>query len=230
MKELIISVQYGSLGDHILHSALPRVAKITHGYDKVYISNNSQYINPKYKDFVWLRNPHIDGFTNLTHEFPSFGSVPDGKNILDFLMDFYGLPDDGVRFREPEIYYEPKIMPELADAVIYEPNHGNQYGIPSMAQVDEYFRANNITVTHQMESLVGTRNQDTGRALPYVPKLSTTSLEHFCDIIYSCKAFYCFTTGAATLAAALHKPITVLYVDGILPMFHHSKLHNFVRL
>jgi len=60
--------------------------------------------------------------------------------------------------------------------------------------------------------------------------LTAFGLEQLCDFIYSCKEFYCFTSGVATLAAALGKPATVLYVEGINPMFHHSKLHSFVRL
>ncbi|GAF92297.1 unnamed protein product, partial [marine sediment metagenome] len=66
--------------------------------------------------------------------------------------------------------------------------------------------------------------------LSHLPVIDAKPLEDFCDVIASCKAFFCFTSGCATLAAALGKPSTVLYIYGGFPMFHHSKLHTYTRI
>lgn len=220
MKELTIKIFYGGLGDHLLHSPLPRIAKQIHGFDKVFISNLSNYNNPVTKKLVWENNPFVDGFNNEDSDYPKFGSIPNDKNILDVVADFFKLSSDA-RFLEPEIYYKPKVLSKYQNAIIFEPNHSNAYGIPSIKQIKSYFV--NIGLTHQMKSLKGHYPQ-------LAEMLITKSLNHFCDIICSCKEFYCFTSGAATLAAALSKPTTVLFVDGINPMFHHSKLHTYERL
>ena len=224
MKELVLKIKWGGLGDHLLYSPIPRVAKQIHGYDKVFISNQSDYLNPNTKRLVWEYNPYVDGFSDEDRPYPAFGTVPKGKNLLDAIIDFVGLPDDGRRFREPEIYYQPKILDIYKDAVIFEPNHGNDKGVPGLKQIERWFGFHPVKRTHQMKSLKG---------YPPIPNLSVIDakpLEDFCDVIASCKVFFCFTSGCATLSAALGKPTTVLYVDGGLPMFHHSKLHTYTKI
>ena len=63
-KILIIEIRKGGLGDHLFYSHLPRIAKQTKAFDKVYISNHSFFRHPDYKNLVWELNPFIDGFTN----------------------------------------------------------------------------------------------------------------------------------------------------------------------
>lgn len=223
VKELTLKIFYGGLGDHLTYSPLPRIAKQVYGYDKVYISNHSNYNNPATKKLVWEHNPFVDGFNNSDSDYPKFGSVPIDKNMLDVTADFFNLSSDA-RFLEPEIYYKPKILYEYQNAIIFEPNTGNAYGIPTVDQVKSYFVNKNLT--YQMKSLKG--------HYPQLAKILTTrSLRHFCDIIFSCKRFYCFTSGVATLSAALGKSTTVLYANDVTPinpMFHHSKLHTYERL
>jgi hypothetical protein len=223
MKSLTIKVRYGALGDHLLHSHLPRLAKQKFGYDEVRISNKSDYLNIAVKHLVWELNPYVDGFTDEDHEHPVFGYVPGGTNMLDVVAMHYGL-DDGSRFQEPEIYYEPKKIPELSGAVIYEPNHKNMHGIPSGEQIERYFATCPIARTHQMAPIYGQP------PIPGLPVVEAPSLEKLCDVIYSCMGFCCLVSGVATLAAALGKPATVLYVDGINPMFFHSLRNTYQRI
>ncbi len=222
MERLVLKIKYGGLGDHLLYSPLPRIAKEEYNYDEVCISNYSVYNNPNTKRLVWDLNPFVDGYVDEDGPYPQFGSVPEGKNLLDGVADFFGLGDGSERFREPELYYESKLIPELKNAVIFEPNHSNNKGIPSRTAVRLYLQ--NKGITHQMKLL------HEGSNVTQVKIIDAPELEHFCDIIHSCKAFYCFTSGCATLSAALGKSTTILYTDGILPMFHHSKLHTYVRL
>jgi len=223
MKELVIKIKYGGLGDHLLYSHIPRIAKQSGQYDKVYISNHSDYRNTEIKKFVWERNPFVDGCSDKDVLYPTFSTVEEGINILDKIMLFHGL-DDGVRFHETEIYYKPKIISRLKDAVIFDPNFITFCGHPSGKKVEDYFKRNNIIITHQMKILG--RNS----AINCSQRISSESLEHFCDILNSCKSIYCLATGTAPLAAAINKPATVLFVNGALSMFYYSQLHNYIKV
>jgi len=225
MKKLILKIYWGGLGDHLLYSPIPRLAKQKYGYDKVFISNKSSYRNPEVKSLVWELNPYVDGFSNEDADYPKFAKVSSGSNILDEVAVFYGLHDERTKLNEPEIYYEATNFQELNTANIFEPNTINRSGVPDISLVEEYFKNNNIDITHQMGHLF-----DSMPALENVPILAATTLQTFCDIVTSCKHMYCFTTGAATLAAALKKPTTVLYTSGVKPMFHHSKLHSYIKI
>ena len=223
MKELVIKIKWGGLGDHLIHTPIPRAAK-QQGYDKVFISNHSDYLQPDTKKFIWGNNPFVDGFIDEDGPYPTFGEVATGMNILDTLVFWWGLDDDSIRFREPEIFYTPKNKPELNNAVIFDPNFGTAVGHPSSSVVKKYFSQHNICINYQMAL------RKNNHSIHGKPMLQTTGLEHFCDIIHSCKALFCFTTGTATLAAALAKSVTVFHTDKVLPMFHHSKLHTYKEL
>ena len=224
IKTLVIKNPYGGLGDHLFMSHLPRVAKESGVFDKVVVTNSSKFLNPETKHLVWELNPFFDGFVDDDVIYPQFGEVTEGKNLLDAVSDFYGVPDTGIRFQEPEVYYKPKLIPELKDAIILEWNSFSGKGIPNQKTLRTYFKNNSVAVTHQMKSLFR-------KSAPFdVKTIHADNLCHLCDIIYSCKHFYGVLTGSITLAAAIRKPSTVLYVDGALSMFRHSKLHTYIHL
>jgi hypothetical protein len=224
MKELIIKIKWGGLGDHLFHSPIPRVAKLQ-GYDKVYIANESDFIWPETKKFIWESNPFVNGFKKQASDmYPAFGDVEEGMNILDKLVLWWGLKDDSIRFREPEVYYKPKIKEELKNAALFDSNFKTPVGHPSPNQVSKYFNNNNIVITHQMKPFYANNYIRTKNFV------MSKSLEDFCDILFSCKKIYCYTTGTATLAAALGRSVTVLHNGKCLPMFHHSKLHKYEKL
>jgi len=224
MRNLIIKNPWGGLGDHLFTSHLPRVAKESKIFDRVVVSNLSKYLNPETKHLVWELNPFFDGFVDDDVIHPQFGEVVEGKNLLDAISDYYGVPDTGIRFQEPEIYYEPKCIPELKDAVILDYNSFSGKGIPSSESIKAYFKSVGVGITHQMSPL-----HPKYENFNYT-KVKANGLENLCDIIYSCKAFFSMLTGSTTLAAAIRKPTTVLYIDGALPMFRHSKLHTYIHL
>lgn len=223
MREFILKIGYEGLGDHLFCSHLPRIAKQFGLYDKVYVSNHSPYRDSQTKELVWEMNPFVDGFCDEDKDWVQVGDVKEGMNLLDKVMLTHGL-DDGNRFHEPEIYYKPKIIPELKESVIFDPNFGTNRGHPSPSMIENYFRQHSIFITHQMKLMYKNHSIKCER------ELYSKDLKHFCDIVSSCKALYCFNTGTAPLAAALGKPATILRTDKGQSRFQHSQILNYITL
>jgi glycosyltransferase involved in cell wall biosynthesis len=221
-KSFVIEVKYGGIGDHLLYSHLPRIAKQTGKFDKVYISNHCQYRNELYKQLVWQANPFVDGFCDEHGYYPIFDSVEPGTNLLDKIMLLQGL-DDGKRFHEPELYVEVRPRADLADAIIYDPNYISNAGRISSQDVERYLRQNNINLTHQMSL------RDNSIPINCDNFIHTPTLEEFFSVISGCRQMICLTTGTATIAAALGKPVVVLYGPGVKEFVHHSRLHKYVN-
>ena len=227
MRVLILEIRKGGLGDHLFYSHIPRIAKQTKSFDKVLISNLSIFRHPDNKRLIWEMNPYIDGFTmekGIYHAGENYQQLADG-NLLDRNMLLYGL-DDGKRFHEPELYFRPEIRPELKNTVLFDPNYISYTGdIAYGSTIQHWFEQNQIQIDAQMQ-VRGKRNL----AISCSKLIQSKNLEDFCSILISSKHIYCFTTGTATLAAALNKPVTVLYGTGHLAIYRHSKLHDYILL
>lgn len=221
---LVIEVPYGGLGDHLFFSHIPRIAKATKGYDKVYISKVSPIRRSEHMDFIWGKNPYVDGFTSMPGQVYR-GSQLDQMNILDQVMLFYGL-DDGVRFHEPEIYYKPKILDEYVGKVIFDPNFVTKLNDTlTLARVTKYLKDNNIKVDMQFKP-----RGDCSPLMGCEYYIEDKSFEEFCNIIYSCKEIYSYATGTAVLAAALGKSGNVFFHDEVKKEFLFSKLNKYINL
>ena len=225
MKILILEIQKGGLGDHLFYSHLPRIAKETGRFDKVYISTHSIFRHPDYQKLVWETNPYLDGFVEQKGIFHFPEEVSDSDNLLDRIMLLYGL-DDGIRFHEPEIYYSPTLKPELQDKKIYDPNFISYTGDLSNGKpIEKWLLQNNEIINLQMTKMgkrhLGIENTNT---------LEPLSLFDFCSVIVSAKKIYCLSTGTGTLAAALKVPVTVFYGTGLLKKYRHSKMHTYICL
>ncbi|OHB79356.1 MAG: hypothetical protein A2Z25_15850 [Planctomycetes bacterium RBG_16_55_9] len=222
-SHFVIEVKYGGIGDHLFYSHLPRIAKQSGKFDRIYVSNHSEFRSPEYRRLVWECNPYVDGFCDENGEYPLFDSVEEGMNILDKIMLLQGL-DDGKRFHEPELYVRFQPRPDLCDAVVYDPNFVSYVGDISSEEIESFLRNNHIHVTHQMKLW------EKNCAIEYYDTiLRTDSLEEFCRVIISCRQLLCLSSGTATLAAAIGKPAIVFYGNGQKPMFHPSRLHRYLN-
>jgi len=221
---LVLEIRYGGLGDHLYWSHVPRIAKEL-GVKKVYISNSSEYRNPIYKKLFWECNPYVNGFVNEKGYYPIFSTVEKGTNILDRVMLELGL-DDGKRFHDPEIYFQPKIRPDLQDKVIYDPNYVSNAGDTIKGKsIKNYFKKNKIKIDFQMKL------RDKNVPVASIKKtLEAKDIEDFISIIASCKEVYCLASGTATLASALGKKTTVFYAKNLNPIFLHSKKHRYILI
>jgi hypothetical protein len=227
MKTLVIQRKYGGLGDHLFYSHIPRIAKETRAYERVLISNCSEFRNPETKKLVWEMNPFVDGFTDEPGLEPELNLDEAGaeKNFLDLIMLSYGL-DDGRRWHDPEVFYVPKIIKELYGKTLYDPNFisiaGNDF---NSRRVRRYFRQSGYRPDLEMIS----RDKSVS-AFAGTPTIKANSLEHFCDILFSSERVVCLSSGTSHLAAALRKSARVLHAGTIHPAFFHSKIHDYILL
>jgi len=233
MKELVIEIPYGGLGDHLFHSHIPRIAKESGVYDKVYISNLSLFRHNDNKTLVWELNPFIDGFVdikgvscNLESVVNKLSKINNSKsNLLDEIMLIYGL-DNNVRWNEPEIYYVP-VFKEEYNKVIYDPNFLSWVGTVEKYDLMRYLRKNKL----EFEFVMQARSEKALYEYSNTNKLiETKSLFDYCDLVFSSSKFYCLTSGSATIAAALKKPSTVFYGKYQGDAFRHSKLHEYIEV
>jgi hypothetical protein len=247
-RPLIIQSGYAGLGDNLFLSHIPRIAKESGKYEKVLVSNHSVFRDPAFRMLVWESNRYVDGFSDE----PGFELLPPhahdpgrkqcfeilcklglenrithlrpGCNLLDEFMLGMGL-DDGARFHDPELYLDIPRVREYENLVVYDPNYITNVGAVTPAQIQSYFDRAGIRIQAQM----AVRNSSVAITAA-TTTITTKSLVEFCSVILSCKALYCLTTGTATLAAALKKPCTVLYGDGVNALYHHSRMHRYVSV
>lgn len=224
MNTLVLEIKYGGLGDHLFYSHIPRIAKTSGSYQRVMLSDQSQFRHPDYRKLVWECNPYFDGFTEENGVYPEFATVPSGENLLDRIMLSLGL-DDGLRWHEPELYYQTKQVPKLYDLAIYDPNYVSYVGDFCSSDLYRYLGRKRIHLDAKMKLREFYVDAPVADGI-----IDTPNLEDFCDLIVSCGNFYCLSSGAATLAAALGKSAVVFWGDGQNPMFHHSRLHRYIKI
>ena len=228
-NRLIIEIPYGGFVDHLFHSHLPRIAKETGKYTEVFFSTKSLIRKQDHLDLVWKLNPYVDGFVEENGQTCDLRSIVSEAmkrsdvNLLDLVMLAYGL-DDGKRWHDPELYYKPKLIPEY-QVKLFDPNHFTYIGDFNEADLYAYLKKNKIKFDAVMKLL--------GNKALYRPDKShmvidAPSVYEFCDVLYSAQEIYCFTSGTATLSAALKKKAVVFYGAKLDRGFHHSKLHNYV--
>jgi hypothetical protein len=226
-KTLIIKIKYGGLGDHLFYSHIPRIAKETKAYDKVYISNQSDFRNKDSKKLVWELNPYVDGFTEEDGINIEKIEVAEKEtaNFLDKVMLGFGL-DDGQRFHEPEIYYQPKIIEKLRGKITYDPNYISNAGWINFAKIKKYFSKNQIKLDYQL-IVIG---ENAIPVMDFGAFIKCQSIYDFIDVLFSAEKIYCLVTGTATLAAAIGKKATVFYTKDQNKIFRHSPNNNYIQL
>lgn len=225
MKDLILQPEYPGLGDHLFYSHIPRIAIEFGGYNRVFISNLAGYRNPDVKKLVWELNPYVSGFVDAPGEAPPVTLPSNAEdNLLDQVMFSFGL-DDGQRWHEPEVYYEPRFLPGYA-GTLYDPNYISVAGDHLCGEtVSKFLNKSEISIDIHMRAL-----NDRAVSLPGYTRATALDADLFpyCDILFSCSNVYCLATGTATLCAALRKKATVFYTKQLKEMFLHSRVNDYV--
>lgn len=230
-NRLVIEIPYGGFGDHLFHSHLPRIAKETERYSSVYISNKSIIRQKDHLKLIWELNPFVDGFVDeagLTCDLGECVLLAENSsthNLLDYVMFKFGL-NDHLTYHEPELYYKPKFSTEYK-LTIFDPNHHTYVGDFNVKDLYYFLKKKNLEYSAVMK-LRGAKSL-------YIHKESDLEIDapdvfSFCDVINSSKEIICFTSGTATLAAAMKKKAIVIYGDNVSKGFHHSRYHDYIKI
>jgi hypothetical protein len=217
----VLYIHYPGLGDHLFYSHLPRLMKQSGRYSKVYISSFSEFRSSDTKKIVWDLNPFVDGFANKKSPSCTMNVRVGEKNLLAVIAYMYGLDID---YADPEIFYEPKWIPELSDTTLYDPNYISNAGSICAEDIKQYFQGQKIRISDQLAP------REKNMAFADVRIINTPSIFDFIDTLFSVKSVYCLTTGTATICSAIGKKAYVLYGKGIIPMHHHSKTNEYILL
>ena len=214
-KKFVIKPLYPGLGDNLFYSSLPRLIKESSKEFKVYISSNNR--SNEIDELIWSFNPYIDGFTSGPNESPLEKIEFTSKdNIICRHNKNYGI--DCMPNIEPEIHYIPKKIDYLSDVTLVDLNYKSFIGSISNKKILSYLKKEpNVYFINPPDWINDSNNV-----------ICSESLKQYVDMIYSSKNFICFTSGGATLAAAIQKPSTCYYGNGQNKIFHHSKIHKYV--
>lgn len=203
---------YDGLGDHLVFSHIPRIAKESGRYDKVLISNNMAYGRPEYKELVWGLNPWVDGFTDEGGSFVPkihFGRVLEkwidlvsGINLMDSVMLLHGL-DDNKRGHVPECYYIPKKREDLewlSDKTILD--------VGSRTISTETFNTDIFLEELRKQGCVPdmfivAKGLSNSLKVSLDKTITPSDIYDWCDIMANCKEYVCFNSGGYWLSGAL---------------------------
>ena len=224
---LIITQEFGGLGDHLLYSHIPRLAKQSGKYSKVFISEYSQYRNLIYKEAIWRSNPYVDGFIfSYDKLYRSNFNLINSNQVLSIkLADLYGLPT--AVDNPPEIYYNPNYDEELfqfknklildLNSLSWRPN-SNDYFILKKKLVEL-----KLLPDYQFISKDGIN-------LFNIPLIDTKNFDDFYNIVKFSKGILCFATGTAMLSIALKKDTFVFFTDELHNDFIYKNHANYILL
>jgi hypothetical protein len=226
---IVIYQPWGGLGDNLQFSTLPRLYT-EKGYD-VYISRKNVYRNPEIYDLVWASNPYVKGVSDSS---PNAGSCAgyreyDESNCIKNIELSHGLSNGNNKY--PELYYVPKIIPELKDTILYD-----------TTSISSSYSDNFITQTFrpifdkyqglQRKRIVFTKIPNREISGFHDDILHVNSIYEYCDIIASCKVFLCLFSGSSVLASAIKQdnPFPKIYCAHHTPPGRKSDIYFFENI
>jgi tetratricopeptide (TPR) repeat protein len=209
---------YDGLGDNLIFSHIPRLAKESGKFSKVLISNRNQYKGNNYPDLVWKLNPYVDGFTDLPGTYSSikmnrildkWSNIHDSLNLMDSIMLLHDL-DDGKRGHKPECYYKPQNLPWLNDKTVFDPGAKTmKINAVNEDHLISIFNKNDMFPNYIIGSEISSNTMSISGAQELVP----TSIFNWADIMYSAKHYICFNSGGYWLSGALGIKAKHLWVE-----------------
>lgn len=225
LRSLVLEIPHGGLGDHLFWTPIPRLAKSSGKYNRVFISTQSEFRSGSYKDLIWGCNPFVDGFVDAKGLLLGDMSCDGTCNLLDRMLRHFGV-DDGQPFHEPEIHFAVSSREDVSGSNVYDPNYVSNAGDGlSSADVASHLSAEGFHPDVQLPPRPGAKRL----ALDGVPVTKDcSSLLDYAGLIRGCRSFACLATGSATLAAALGKGSLVIASPAVETRFLHSKLHKYI--
>lgn len=209
-KELVLQIGAPGLGDHLFFSPLPRILKEQNVYDRIYISNFSNFSrnNGIYRKIIWQANPYIDGIIDESGVLPPpIDSIKQNNkfNIIDNYLFFFG--GSVLNNNTPEIYYKFEEDKNLINKTIFDSNCISDWVADKLNKnnIKDYFLQNNIVIDLQLPVKYN------GVELENIPMLDyKNDFLNWCICIFSCKNLYSMFSGSSNLRAAFKKNANVL--------------------
>lgn len=202
--DVVLWVESGGLGDHLIYSTLPELfARNGH---RVYVSNNTPTRNGDVRSLLYDENPFVAGWTDKA---PNAGTGRAGDtlvhgirlgSIIEWIELAHGLP---ITNRLPRIYYQPRFRPELIGAVLVDPRSTSQ---PFPRDRFERF-VDRLGFRRDQLRIVWSKHSGSHGAaiLADCPHLEAKSIHDYIDMIYSCLAYVGTESGGSALASAVRQ-------------------------
>lgn len=204
MDDVVLWVESGGLGDHLIYSTLPELfARRGH---RVYISNRTPTRNDEVRSLLYGENPFVTGWSDAP---ANAGTAHGGDrliqgirlgSIVEWVELAHGLP---ITNRYPKIYYRPRFRPDLIHAVLVDPRSTSQ---PFPADRFEWFVDRLGFQRHELR-IVSSRHSGPHGAetLPNCARIEAHSLHELIDMIYSCMAYVGTESGGSALASSIRQ-------------------------
>lgn len=231
----ILHQPWGGLGDNLQYSTLPeRFSEL--GYE-VYISDKNACRNFEIFELVWKLNPYVKGISsesaNIGESFFVKNVVIKIKNnktgkIVDKVASMHSrykraysnksiiynqeaLHGFDPKNETPKIYYKPKTIHDFQDKIFIDLSAVSNTPIKPK-NLDEYLQYKHPNLKIIIPNFDKKIDNKQNINFNYNEDIKIQSIFHFCDLIHSCKHFYCCLSGQATLASALNKKETTVFI------------------
>lgn len=219
-NDITIYQPWGGLGDNMAHSVLP---ELCHNLGiKCFLSKQNACRSKEIFDFVWGKNPFISGIVDST-DLTWLERLPKveqpGMNHIEAVQKVQNLP---ITYHYPKIYYTPKFIKELKNKTIIDLSAysiGRDFNAQTLKKIiDSFDLQKETTYSTVIPDVTYGTKYDTG----FLP-ITINSLEHYSDVIFSCKRFIALYSGQACLASTIkHQTgcdveIQVITLDRYLP-------------
>lgn len=205
----ILHQPWGGLGDNLQFSTLPeRFSKLGYHF---YVSNKNKYRNSEIYDLVWKLNPYVKGISDENPnagETGSYRRIYSDKSIIYNQESCHGIqPENEI----PKIYYKPKIINEFQNKIFVDISSKSNFPIKPKdfdSYLKDKYRDFEI-ITPKFNDKIDNHKDSNFK---YNDRIKIESIFHFCDLIHSCKYFYCCYSGQSVLASALNKTQTTVFI------------------
>jgi hypothetical protein len=210
---LIIRIEYGGLGDHLVYSAFPEAIFKKYGV-KTQISLKSAFNSPEIKDFVWAANPYVS-FSPEKGKLFIINNYKKYKNYNEILFALFGL--DGPLFSLP---YQPKSRPEVSDKVLcdftagpssaYNAFHRPEFWEAVLNYLKDNFKKEELLLIEPKSQYPDKRLMNYIKEHLEIETIPVGPIAELADLLCSAKGRVLLDSGAKSLAAAYGKPAAVL--------------------
>lgn len=207
MDEIIISQNWGGLGDNLQFSTLPE--SFFNMGKKVFISSSNKCRNEEIFELVWRSNPFISGISNLPEnagqclesEYMNLSNIP---YFMHRWERAHGLPAKNLF---PKIYRSHKVIDEIRDKFIIDlSSTTTNYPMEIIVDFIKKFQLLHMVNVKDLLQVVFKKNvsKNTLR-ISGIDDILVDDIFHYCDIIHSAKAICTVFSGGCVLASSIRQ-------------------------